>query len=203
MSLVLARGVYAYDHPLTSKAIREAYFLGQRNDEKLTSFLAQYIRRPATPEQGPCISEISLYTPYAQVVLSSWRNNTGYSAQEAQQDFFSHRETIRVKVRIQFTPTYNAMVGAEPDKNVEGEKDLMLRPKDFWRDFRFQLSQAGKQIKSRDMRGSPIYDESGFRGAEVWLDYDAEAVAPENAVVEVLMPDNHRVAAEFDLAKLH
>lgn len=202
LSLVLARCVYAYEYPLTSRAIREAYFLGQRHDEKATNFLAQYIKRPPLPEQGPHISEISLYTPYAQVVLSSWRNNIGYSAQQAEQGFLSHPATIRVKVRIEFTATYNAMQGAEPDKNIEGEQALIFRPKDFWRDFRFQLSQKGRRIKRLGIHGSPTYGRGGFTGAEVWLDYDAEGVAPENTVVEVRMPDDHCVTAEFDLAKL-
>ena len=77
LSLAFVTRTSAYDHPLSSKAIREAYFLGQRNDEKVTDFLAQYIKRLPIPEKGPYISEISLYTPYAQVVLRSWRRVTG------------------------------------------------------------------------------------------------------------------------------
>lgn len=134
LSMALATPTSIYDHPLSSKAIREAYFLGQRSDEKVTDFLAQYIKRPPIPDKGPYISEISLYTPYAQVVLRSWRNKVGYSAQQAQQDFLSHSDMIRVKVRIEFTATYSALQGTKPDKNVEGEQALILRPKDFWRD---------------------------------------------------------------------
>lgn len=202
LSFLVATCLYAYDHPLSANAIREAYFLGQRSDEKTASFLAQYIKRLPTPERGPHISEISLYTPYAQVVLASWRKNIEYSAQQAQRDFLSHPENIRVRVKIEFTPTYNAMQGAEPDKEVEGEQALILRRKDFWRDFRFRLSQAGREISRRDIHGSPIYVRGGLAGAEVWLDYDAAGVAPERAEVEVISLDNHRVAAEFDLAKL-
>ena len=191
----------AYDHPLSSKAIREAYFLGQRNDEKVTDFLAQYIKRLPTPEKGPSISEISLYTPYAQVVLRSWREKMGYSAQQAQQDFLSHDDTIRVKVRIEFTATYSALQGAKPDRNVEDEQTLAFRPKDFWRDFQIELSQMGKQIDPQDVQGSPIYNR-GFKGAEVWLVYDTNAFGPEETVVDVITPDSHRVTAKFDLSRL-
>jgi hypothetical protein len=39
------------------------------------------------PEKGPHTSEISLYTPYAQIVLNSWRKAAMYSAQQAEQDY--------------------------------------------------------------------------------------------------------------------
>lgn len=64
----------AYDFPLDSESIREAYFLGRRNDEKTIKCLASYFKRLPLPEKGPHISEISLYTPYAQIVLNSSRN---------------------------------------------------------------------------------------------------------------------------------
>jgi hypothetical protein len=64
----------AYDFPLDSESIREAYFLGRCNDEKTIKCLASYFKRLPLPEKGPHISEISLYTPYAQIVLNSSRN---------------------------------------------------------------------------------------------------------------------------------
>jgi len=201
LALTLAVRVHAYDHPLSADAIREAYFLGQRSDQKVKDFLDQYTKHPPMPEQGPYISGISFFTPYEEVVLRSWRQKIGYSAQQAEQDYRSQGDTIRVRVIIEFTATYNAMQGAKPSQTVAGEKALLLRPQDFWREFQFELSQTGKKIEPRDIRGAPIYSR-GFRGAEVWLDYETKSIASKETVVEVLTPDNHRVTVRFDLALL-
>ena len=120
--LTVAVRLYAYDHPLSADAIREAYFLGQRSDQSVKDFLDQYTKHPSMPEQGPYISGIGLFTPYEEVVLRSWRNKVGYSAQQAEQDYRSHGDAIRLRVIIEFTATYNAMQGAKPDKNVAGEE---------------------------------------------------------------------------------
>ncbi len=81
------------------------------------------------PEQGPYISEITLYTPYAQVVLNSWRSTLGYSAQQAEQDYHSHADMIRVRVRIEFTPTHTAMQGVKPNKRFHDTAGLCLSTK--------------------------------------------------------------------------
>lgn len=201
VALVLAVQGRSYEHPLSSNAVREAYFLGQRSDEKVKNFLEQYTKHPPMPEHGPYISTVSLFTPYGQAVLSSWQNKVGYSAQQAEQEYASKGRTIQVKVRIEFTATYNAMQGTKPDANTTGEEDLVLRHQDFWRDFRFELSQSGKEIKPLSIQGGPIYGR-GFRGAEVSLQYDAKEIASEEALVVVITPDNHRVTTRFDLAAL-
>ena len=81
LSVLLVTGLYlalavpadSYDTQLDSQAVREAYFLGRRGDQKTSEFLEAYIKHLAIPERGPYIAEISLYTPYAyaQVVFNS------------------------------------------------------------------------------------------------------------------------------------
>src|ERR1700722_14807021 len=80
LCLALAGPADSYDTQLDSQAVREAYFLGRRSDQKTSEFLESYIKHLAMSEHGPYIADVSLYTPYAQVVFSSWRNSVGYSA---------------------------------------------------------------------------------------------------------------------------
>jgi hypothetical protein len=202
VTVILAASAFAFDYPLSPTAISEAYFLGQRHDEKAIEFLGKYLKRLPLPDKGPYISEISLLTPYAQVVSRSWGSAVGYSEQQAQEDYRSHGNAIRVKVRIEFTSTYSAMQGAKPDQGDSKTMGYALRPPDFWHTFGFEVSQKGRLIPPRSTKGEPIYDDSGFLGAEVQLDYDVKEVEADAVSIQVVTPDNHRVAAKFDLSEL-
>jgi hypothetical protein len=71
---------FAYETDLSESAVREAYFLGQRHDEKTSAFLAQYIKYLPKPKTGPHIAEIRLLTPLAQIVQVSQLATPGYNA---------------------------------------------------------------------------------------------------------------------------
>lgn len=71
---------------LSDEAVRDAYFLGQRNDEKTTQFLETYRRYLPMPQSGLYVSEIELFTPYAETVDLSRQRTFGYSAQQAEQE---------------------------------------------------------------------------------------------------------------------
>ena len=58
----------AYDDPLTSTSIRDAYMLGKRKDFKTDEFFARYKHFLPAPETGPHVAAISVETPYGQVV---------------------------------------------------------------------------------------------------------------------------------------
>jgi len=191
----------AYETPLRSNSIREAYFLGKRSDQKTSLFLGTYIKRMPLPENGAYISDITLYTPYAQVVLNSWMNSSEYSAQQAEKDYGAGDELIRVRVRIEFTPTYSA-VQMKHDDDGSGQDVFVPRPETFWKDFRFELIQENTVILPRSDHAAPIYDDGGFRGAEVWQEYDAKNVPSEDTSVRVVTPDGQNVVAHFDLSTL-
>ena len=65
--LLAAQALFAYEVPLSSHSVREAYFLGQRNDQKTAEFFAPYKKPQPLPQSGPHVAEIALLTPYAQV----------------------------------------------------------------------------------------------------------------------------------------
>jgi len=131
----------ALDSPLSEEAVREAYFLGQHNNQSTLSFFQPYIRILPKPDKGPFIAEVEVYTPYVQVIEASRRRSMGYSAQQAEQDYRHHHDKLYLRVRIAFTETYGALElyrSAKSDREQSGDD----RPlPDFYRDFRVGLSQ--------------------------------------------------------------
>ena len=142
----------AYEVPLESRSIREAYFLGQRNNEKKDAFLEEYTRHLPVPPRGPYISEIRLLTPYAQVVDISRHKILGYSAQP---EYLARGASLLARVPIAFTPTYNDVMPVKPAKNAGSQPNIAQRPVDFWKDFRFLLLQNGESVQYRSISGEP------------------------------------------------
>ena len=207
-ALLLSRPVLAFEMPLTDNAVREAYFLGQRNDQKTADFLKLYTRLLPLPDKGPYVSEIHLLTPCAQVVSISSQHSTGYSAQQAAADYHGRGDTVLLEIRIEFTVTYTYDDAVRTANDTAGELDRHLDPEDFWRAFRFKLSQ-NDQFEPFDTRGDPIYGSSSpgdatstLRGAIVSLEYDASQFESLPIQVEVIPPSAAPVVAKFDLAKL-
>lgn len=81
LALIATQGA-AYDHPLGSSAIRNAYFLGSSNSESV-KFLSTYKQTLPAPNTGPYIAEMEVRTPFAQVVVSSREHSVGYSPMSA------------------------------------------------------------------------------------------------------------------------
>jgi len=182
VGLLTAPIAAAYEHPLSSHSIREAYFLGRGDDQKRAAFLAQYVKRLPVPKSGPHLAEIQIRTPYQQVVLRAYQVSVGYSAQQAEQDYRAKPDVILVRVHISLTPTYQPWSPG------------------FWRDFSMRFFQE-KEVSPKKVSGRPVFDE-GLIGATVELEFDAADVASAPLRVEVLTPDGQRVDAEFDLGRL-
>lgn len=205
---LLLQPVVAYEVPLDSRAVREAYFLGQRNDETRAKFLESYRKRFPLPEKGPHISEVELLTPYAQVVNFSQQHTVGYSAQQAEEEYKKRGDFIQVRVRIEFTPSYGPIEKPPPSRDSRAGPGLPIRRDDFWKDFQIRLSEGGERIEPLDIYGEPIFIRGsgvgwgGLAGAQVWLYFDTEDVASAEATVEVVGPDGQKVTAKFDLEKL-
>lgn len=204
--LVAAQAAPAYEHPLDTHSIREAYFLGNRKDEKPARFLALYAKRLPLPKTGPHVAEIELLTPYAQVVLRAFRAPGSYSAQDAGQDYAAQPDLVRVRVRINLTPTYPAFLA----DSSRGKGAVRERPPDFWRDFKVEVTQ-GKTITPKKLSGRPLYTSAfqaprpqagALQGAEMQLEFDAAQIASAPVRVDVLTPDGQTVETEFELRDL-
>ncbi len=108
-ALLLTSSAPAFQTSLSDESIREAYFLGQRNDATTASFFNPYLRLLPKPDKGAFIAEVEVYTPYVQLVETSRRRSMGYSAQQAALDYRHNQHKLYVRVRIDFTPTYGAL----------------------------------------------------------------------------------------------
>jgi hypothetical protein len=201
ITLIALQPALAYYDPLSSEAIREAYFLGKRNDEQTAAFFTKYVHALPAPKSGPYVSSIGIDTLYAAIVRYVQRAPISYHAEEAEQEFLGKSETFTVFVEIDFTASY-----PDPAQFSTYVNGAVLVP-DFWKDFKIQLTQDRK-VEAQSVRGGPIYsdypiDQYGLVGAEVELEYDPAKIDPSTpATVDVVTPDGQDVQTTFDLAEL-
>jgi len=205
-ALLVLPPAFAYETPLTDKTVREAYFLGQHHDASTQSALKPYIHILPAPPKGPHISEIRLFTPYAQVIEASNAQSAGYSAQQAAADYHSHADTIVVRFHIEFTPSYGYIESDRDRADLAAEKGISLRSADFWQAFNTGLSQSDQWIEPLSRDGEPIFShssESGeMIGAYISVTYDAHDVSSDSAIAEIFTPDGQHVTSTFDLSRL-
>jgi hypothetical protein len=205
--MLLSPSSFAFDTSLSDQAVREAYFLGQRRDEKTALFLEKYRRHLAVPESGPWVSTVELFTPYAEAVELSRQRSMGYSAQDAAQDYRKNAACIRVTITIEFTNTYGELIQEKTNQRSGSPNAFSVRPPSFWKDFSYRLFDGDDVIEPLEMHGSATFrtvdDSTVMTGAQIVLLYDAEKISSSaDAAVVVDIPDHPQVVAPFDLATL-
>lgn len=145
--ILSAPSSFAFDTPLSDEAVREAYFLGQRNDQSTLNFFNSYLRLLPKPDTGAFIAEVEVYTPYVQVVETSRRRSVGYSVQQAARDYRRLKNRIFVRIRIDFTPTYDNLELYRSERADRDDADDSAPRPDFSNDFRVGLSQKDKWVE--------------------------------------------------------
>jgi hypothetical protein len=209
---ILSPAVNAYDKQLDSRAIHEAYILGQRNDKSTGDFLAQYLTEITEPQNDVHIAQIELLTAYAQIVdISRQKSADGYTEDQAIKDYKAHGNTVKVNVTLLLLSAYPKTAESKevptPAPATGPEKNA-IRPENFWQNFQFNLKQNGKTIPSRGISNQPIHSTAtnttpaALTGENVWLEYDVNDVASELTDVEVVTPQGQVIKATFDLKKL-
>src|SRR5260370_7682427 len=153
-----------------------------------------------------------MLTRYAQDVQLSMRRTTGYSAQQAEEEYRKQGDTLRVRVQIRFTPTYALQAAVSSSQKATGNSGIQLRAQDFWRDFTFRLTQRqdGQEqpLEPFDVWSEPIYlrpgdgGSSALDGAEVWLLLEGVNVTSDPVKIEVLTPNGQPSTAHFNLPHL-
>jgi len=205
--LLFANPTFAFDIPLSDQAIREAYFLGQRNDERVAEFFEKYNHRLPAPESGPSISIVTFLTPFANAVELSRQHSMGYSAQEALQEYKKHGDVVRVVITIEFTANYGALI-EKPVRSSSGTtKGYQIRSYNFWRDFSYRVFQRNELVEPLDISGQATYaghgDASDLSGAIVTLTFDAAKISSaEDADIVVDTIANQQIVTTFDLGSL-
>ncbi|HXQ26460.1 MAG TPA: hypothetical protein VN822_08660 [Candidatus Acidoferrales bacterium] len=193
LAATAAQPLVAFDYPLSSEAIREAYFLGTANSDKRQAFFEKYRHNLPVPKSGADVALIEVETPFVCVVDAIAQAPMNYFAQEAEQDYLGKPGKFRVHVEIYFTPTY-----PKPD-------DTAVTLGDFWRDFKIHLKQDA-EIPPLSVHGQPIYSEdtiSGYIGATIDVEYNVKKIdAGGFTTVEVDTPDGQQVETTFQLNNL-
>jgi hypothetical protein len=198
--LAMALPVVAYEYPLSSTSIRDAYFLGKNSDERTSAFMARYWQSLPMPKTGPHVALVGLDTPFTQIVGYT-QSTSNDRLPDALEKFQDKRLVFRAYVDIYLTASYSPIA---PSKLPL----LYQAVPDFWNDFKVRLLQD-QEIPAQAVRGGPLYsyggeDEGPVRviGARIELEYDAEKIDSEPTTVEVVTPDDQHVEATFDLTEL-
>lgn len=190
----------ALDWPLSPEVVREAHFFGRSSDRaKVAEFLGQYERVFQLREKNSFVGRIELHTPYQRVVQRSWETVSNYSAQQAQLDYASESDIVRVRVFVYL----DASGPAPSDIYSDSHGQIHDRRENFWRQFQFRITQE-HTIEPKKILGQPVYGRrgQGLSGAAVDLDMDASECTPGELAIQVISPDHRTLTTQFDLARL-
>jgi len=194
----------AYETPLSDTAVREAYFLGQRRDETMGRVLDKYTIYFAAPTSGPHIASVTMFTPFAQAILHSRDNSSGYSAQQAALDHAKQAESVKAVIEILFTDRYGALIPRPAGSRSDSTTGLMPRPYDFWKDFQVNFFHKDDQLKPISSSGQPKLScsDSGctLLGATLEFEFLAENVPSDSILVQVMPPEGEQVVLDYDLS---
>ena len=201
---LLTPSSFAFDTPLSDQAVREAYFLGQRGDETMATFLNKYTKLLKAPKTGPDIASVTVFTPFALLVQQSSQHSSGYSAQQAAIDHRNQEEFVRIVVQIQLTNSYAAYIVRPTGSRSGSPNGFTPRPYDFWKDFDVKVSSDDKKLKPFSSSGHPnliCSDEGGceLTGATLQFDFSAEDFASGSATIDVNPPEGEPLSLDFDL----
>jgi hypothetical protein len=187
----------AFTYPLSSTDIRDAYFIGRRNDEVTSNFLLQYTRHFNPPASGPDISDIAVETPFTQVVQYS-SQMANYDAPTAVQDFQDRPLKVYVHVFV-YEDTASLIDKANPVNPLYHN---------IWEDYGVKLMQD-KAVKPLEVTGGFIYPTCGDGclapapiGAHIDLTFSAEQIDASPATITVEGPDDVHTEATFDFSTL-
>ncbi len=192
--VAIALPALAYEYPLSSTSIREAYLLGNRRDEHTAEFFAQYTHHFPAAKTGPYVDEIGIETPFSQIV-EHCGSAYNYHSQDAEEEFRNKPMFFRAHVQIFRFPVFSP------------EATLTYAP-DYWKDFKIQLMQD-KEIPSKTVYAELLYPPTDQDygtslpiGVRVEFEYDAERVDNAPTTVRVTMPDGQEIESTFNLERL-
>lgn len=202
--LLLGAGAlaHAYERQLTSRQIREAYFLGKDTTFHSEQFLKDYVRTFPVPERGLHVGRIALATPFKAIVDRARSAPDGYNPIKAEEEYKQSPPALSVEVTVWLTPSFPA----HTPYTVPALGPVGFRDPDFWKAVEVRLEQQG-EVEPMARAGRPLYncDVNGpcwLVGAVITLSFDPEEVASRPASIHVLPPDSPAVETEFDLSRL-
>ncbi len=196
LTIAISLPALAFEYPLSSTSIRNAYFLGAENDMKTVDFLAKYTNLPTPQKTGASVMTIRVETPYVQILLRAMQGGN-YSSQDAEQDYLGKAADFQMHAQVNYGTT-----PCGPFDAVSG--GFRISSGDCWRNFTYRLTQK-KEIPAKSVEGSPVYgygDNPVVIGGDVKLTYDISKIASGPAQFDVTTPDGKTFSAMFDLDQL-
>jgi hypothetical protein len=184
LSLAVALPATAYDFPLSSNAIRDAYFLGVRQGGLTPPLLAPYSQFVPELHQGSCTSEIRLETPFLQIVSYS-AGIPNYSSQDAVKDFYDKPMKFRMFLNICY------MRLAPPPNSVKIR--VMQNKKEIVPETDTRLAYA------EPVDGLSVLPANGEK---VQLEFDAGKIDSAACTIVIDTPNDQRVKVELDMERL-
>ena len=199
VALLITLPALAFDDPLSSSAIRDAYMLGNRKDFKTSGFFARYKHSFPMPESGPYVATISVETPYGQIVeLGEAAMNT--DIQGAEERLAGKKLPFIVRVGVDATNDYPGPPPSNPHSPSV--------PPDFERDFTIQLVQKDKKICPKSTQVHLLYSDAvsniyQISGAVIELQYNTAGIdSYDDATISIHTLDGQNVETSFDLGHL-
>lgn len=184
LALLLASPAGAYDFPLTSSAIRDAYFLGIRQGSLDAEFRAKYTRAVPELKQGNCITQIRIETPFLQVAdfVSSVPN---YSSQDAVKAFYEKPMVLRIFLDICY------MREAPPPNSVQ------IRV--------LQNKKTVAPITDTRTAFAERFSEDSFllpNGEKTVLEFNPQKIDSSTLVIRMDTPDGQHAECIFDMQSI-
>ena len=199
--LLIALPAFAYQYPLSSSDIRNAYLLGYAKDLNTTNFFAPYARQFPTPDSGPHIATITLKTPYGQLVeLGQVRaecRRAGRRRGIREQEIAFSRAS-RVVDLMPPIPTRHPRI---PPRQVRRFPIFSgISPRDSFKTAR-NFHRAATQVYL--LYSDSSVNSYGVSGAIIEYRYDPEKIDPDDAATfEMHTPDGQDIETTFDLGRL-
>jgi hypothetical protein len=183
--LLLACPAWSYDFPLTSSAIRDAYFLGTRQAGMGDDFLAQYTHSVPQLRLGDnLVTRIRIETPFLQVAAHASKT-LNYNAQNAVKDFYGKPAVFRMYLEICYmldAPLPNAV------KVTVLQNDKEITPRSDERSAFFPATDP--------------YIPAVNVGEIVNQEFDPRKFDSSTLTVRIDTPDDQHAKTEFDLQTL-
>lgn len=179
--------VRAYQQELTSEAIREAFFLGSRNDEITADFWNHYERVFLSRSTTLHVGAVEVLTPYAQVVFAAQHHMADENAVDAVQKYASRNLPFIVRVTIYYpTDSLSQDYDVKTQSHVAVSQGHVLKPqKTTWHPV---------TVSNGKSRSAP--------GVTVEQEFDPDQVSSGDLTIRVTFLDRGHFETTFDLAHM-
>jgi hypothetical protein len=172
----------AYEYPLSSTIISEAYVLGTSTLRAGGCVAAAYGHALPEFKAGAYVSAVRIETPYVQIAEHACQA-VNYTAQDAEAQFLSNPPTVfRMQLDICF--------GYEQSQSVK-----------------FRIIQNDRELAPNSFERSPYFERGRYGpskliGEHLKLQFEADKIESAPLTVEIETPDGQHATTIFDLAKL-